>query len=41
VTSPPSYYKDDAREIVGSWNAATGRFRKVFLDEQQRVIEQQ
>ncbi|MDA3902530.1 MAG: FAD-dependent oxidoreductase, partial [Desulfuromusa sp.] len=27
------HYQDDAREIISSWNAATGRFRKVFLDE--------
>nr|MDA3903111.1 NAD(P)/FAD-dependent oxidoreductase [Desulfuromusa sp.] len=32
------HYQDDAREIISSWNAATGRFRKVFLDEQQRVV---
>lgn len=32
------HYQDDASEIISSWNAATGRFRKVFLDEQQRVI---
>ena len=32
------YQEDAAREVISSWNPITGRFRKVFLDEQQRVI---
>jgi NAD(P)H-nitrite reductase large subunit len=32
------YQEKDASEIISSWNSATGRYRKVFLDEQQRVI---
>jgi len=32
------YCQDDVAEIISSWNAATGRFRRVFLDEKQRVI---
>ncbi|MCK5826318.1 MAG: NAD(P)/FAD-dependent oxidoreductase [Desulfuromusa sp.] len=32
------YCQDDVAEIVSSWNAAAGRFRRVFLDEKQRVV---
>ncbi len=32
------YCQDDVAESVSSWNAATGRFRRVFLDEKQRVV---
>ena len=32
------YCRDDVAETVTSWNARTGRFRKVFLDERQRVV---
>ncbi len=32
------YCQDDVAEIITSWNAATGRFRRVFLDEKQRVV---
>jgi len=32
------YCQDDVADIVYSWNAMTERFRKVFLDEQQRVV---
>ncbi len=32
------YCYDDAPETICVWNSGTGRFRKVFLDEQQRVI---
>ena len=32
------YCQDDVSETVTSWNVLTGRFRKVFLDEQQRVV---
>lgn len=32
------YCSDDAPDTAYNWNPATGRFRKVFLDEQQRVI---
>ncbi|MCK5912367.1 MAG: FAD-dependent oxidoreductase, partial [Desulfuromusa sp.] len=32
------YCQDDVAEIVSSWNASTGRFRRVFLDEKQRVV---
>lgn len=33
------HYQDtDACQVISSWNTTTGRFRKVFLDEQQRVI---
>ena len=32
------YCQDDVAEIISSWNSATGRFRRVFLDEQQRVV---
>ena len=32
------YCQDDVAEIISNWNAATGRFRRVFLDEKQRVI---
>ena len=32
------YCKDDVAEVMTSWNAGTGRFRRVFLDEKQRVV---
>ncbi|MEA3545823.1 MAG: FAD-dependent oxidoreductase [Thermodesulfobacteriota bacterium] len=32
------YCQDDVAEIISSWNSATGRFRRVFLDEKQRVV---
>ena len=32
------YCQDDVAEIITSWNALTGRFRRVFLDEKQRVV---
>jgi NAD(P)H-nitrite reductase large subunit len=32
------YCQDDVADIVYSWNAMSQRFRKVFLDEQQRVV---
>lgn len=32
------YCGDDVAEIIYSWNPLTGRFRKVFLDEHQRVV---
>lgn len=32
------YCQDDVSQIVYSWNPGTGRFRKVFLDEKQRVV---
>jgi NAD(P)H-nitrite reductase large subunit len=32
------YCQDDVSQTVYSWNALTGRFRKVFLDERQRVV---
>lgn len=32
------YCQDDVSETITSWNVLTGRFRKVFLDEQQRVV---
>jgi len=32
------YCQDDVAEIISSWNAATGRLRRVFLDEKQRVV---
>ena len=32
------YCQDDVSKTAISWNAMTGRFRKVFLDEQQRVV---
>ncbi len=32
------YCQDDVAEIITSWNSATGRFRRVFLDEKQRVV---
>ena len=32
------YCQDDVAEIISSWNSITGRFRRVFLDEQQRVV---
>ena len=32
------YCQDDVAEIVSSWNATTGRLRRVFLDEKQRVV---
>lgn len=32
------YCQDDADQIVSSYNPATGRFRKVFMDNRQRVI---
>lgn len=32
------YCQDDVAEVISSWNAATGRFRRVFLDEKQRVV---
>lgn len=32
------YCQDDADQIISSYNSTTGRFRKVFLDTQQRVI---
>ncbi len=32
------YCHDDVAEIIYSWNPVTGRFRKVFLDEHQRVV---
>ncbi len=32
------YCQDDVAEIISSWNALTGRFRRVFLDEKQRVV---
>ncbi|MCK4502877.1 MAG: FAD-dependent oxidoreductase [Desulfuromonadales bacterium] len=32
------YCHDDVAEVVSSYNASTGRYRKVFLDEQQRVV---
>ncbi len=32
------YCQDDVSKTASSWNALTGRFRKVFLDERQRVI---
>jgi len=32
------YCQDDADQIVSSYNPATGRFRKVFMDNKQRVI---
>lgn len=32
------YCHDDAPGTLCSWNPTTGRFRKLFLDEQQRVI---
>jgi NAD(P)H-nitrite reductase large subunit len=32
------YCQDDADQIVSSYNPLTGRFRKVFMDNQQRVI---
>lgn len=32
------YCQDDAPSTACNYNAVTGRFRKVFLDEQQRVI---
>ncbi len=32
------YCHDDVAEVVSTYNASTGRYRKVFLDEQQRVV---
>jgi NAD(P)H-nitrite reductase large subunit len=32
------YCHDDVAEVVSNYNASTGRYRKVFLDEQQRVV---
>ena len=32
------YCQDDVAEIISSWNAVAGRFRRVFLDEKQRVV---
>jgi len=32
------YCHDDVAEVVSSYNASTNRYRKVFLDEQQRVV---
>ena len=32
------YCQDDVAEIISSWNATTGRLRRVFLDEKQRVV---
>lgn len=32
------YCQDDVSDVVYSWNPGTGRFRKVFLDEKQRVV---
>ncbi len=32
------YCQDDVAEIITSWNSTTGRFRRVFLDEKQRVV---
>ena len=32
------YCQDDVAEIISSWNAATGRLRRIFLDEKQRVV---
>ncbi len=32
------YCQEDVAETVSSWNALTGRFRRVFLDEKQRVV---
>lgn len=32
------YCRDDVSSTATSWNALTGRFRKVFLDERQRVV---
>ena len=32
------YCQDDVSKTAISWNALTGRFRKVFLDEKQRVV---
>ncbi len=32
------YCHDDVSKTAISWNAMTGRFRKVFLDEKQRVV---
>jgi len=32
------YCSDDAPKVIYHWNSLTGRFRKVFLDEQERVI---
>ena len=32
------YCQDDVAEIVSSWNSVTGRFRRIFLDEKQRVV---
>jgi len=32
------YCRDDVSDTYTRWNPETGRFRKVFLDEQQRVV---
>ncbi len=32
------YCHDDVAAVVSAYNASTGRYRKVFLDEQQRVV---
>ncbi|MCF6266444.1 MAG: FAD-dependent oxidoreductase [Desulfuromusa sp.] len=32
------YCQEDVAEIISSWNAVTGRCRRVFLDEKQRVV---
>jgi len=32
------YCRDDVAEVVSSWNPVTGRSRRVFLDEKQRVV---
>ena len=32
------YCHDDVAAVVSTYNASTGRYRKVFLDEQQRVV---
>ena len=32
------YCQDDVAEVVSSWNPVTGRSRRVFLDEKQRVV---
>ncbi|WP_321393073.1 FAD-dependent oxidoreductase [uncultured Desulfuromusa sp.] len=32
------YCQDDVATVVSSWNSVTGRSRRVFLDEKQRVV---
>ncbi|MEE4254159.1 MAG: FAD-dependent oxidoreductase [Desulfuromusa sp.] len=32
------YCQEDVAEVITSWSSMTGRFRRVFLDEKQRVV---